>query len=789
MRLSTLDRKLFRDLWLIKGQAASIALVIAAGVTIYVLMLSCFDSLELTRTLYYDRYRFADVFASAKRAPLSLVDEIAAIPGVAQLETRVVVDVTVDLADFPEPVVGRLISLPAENRPAVCDVFVQSGRYLEPGRDDEVLLSANFAAAHGLTPGDSLAAIINGRRKQLNVVGLALSPEYVYNIRPGEIMPDDSRFAILWMERRALATAYQMEGGFNDVILKLGRGANEPAVIERLDQLLEPYGGFGSIPRSLQISHWYLESELQGLSSFGSVIPMVFLGVAAFLLNVVLTRIVAVQREQIGAAKALGYSNRAVAVHYLKSALLIALLGAAAGVLIGARLGGATTQLYNQFFHFPLLVYRLTPSLILQAIGISLGVAALGALIAVRRALRLPPAEAMRPEAPASYRLSSVERLGLRPFLGQSTRIIIRSLERRPWRALISVFGIASATALLVVGTFSEDAIVELIDLQFSQSQRYDLMVTLVEPASPRAVYEIERLPGVIDVEPFRSVPVSLSSSHRSRDVAVIGLPERSRLNRILDSTGEVVTLPPDGLVLSATLAEALGIGLGESVNLAVREGRRPQHRAVVRRLVDDYMGVNAYMNLDALRSLMGETDTLSGAYLQVDTAEVESLYRQLKLTPAIAGVSLKEAAVQSFNETFAEMMGTMRAIYSIFAGLIALGVVYNSARISLAERARELATLRVIGFSRREVSFILLGELFAITIVSIPVGLFLGYLMVLGMAEAMGSEAFRFPATISARTQILAAGTILAAAWLSAAAVRRSLNRLDLVESLKLRE
>ena len=789
MRLSTLDRKLLRDLWLIKGQAVSIGLVIAAGVAVYVLMLSTLDSLELTRSVYYDRFRFADVFASAKRAPLRLVDEIRDIPGVAVAEARVVVDVTLDVEGFAEPIVGRLISIPADRRPALCDVFVRKGHYLEPGRTDEVLVSANFAEAHELGPGDRVAAIINGRRKQLRIAGLALSPEYVYNIRPGELMPDDKRFGILWMEQRALATAYRMEGGFNSVLLKLRRDALEPAVIDHLDRLLEDYGGFGATPRRLQMSHWFLENELIQLRSFGSSIPVLFLGVAAFLLNVVLTRIVSVQREQIGTIKALGYSDRSIAIHYLKWAVAIALLGSGIGLAAGVRLGRAMTELYNSFFHFPILLYQLGPQVVVESLGISLGVAVLGAIFAVRRALRLPPAEAMRPEAPPTYRTSLVERFGLRRLFSQPARIIIRSLERRPLRALISVVGISAATALLILGTFSEDAIVDFEEIQFNRAQRFDIMVAFSEPASPRARYELARLPGVLSLEPFRSVPARLVHGHQSRDMAITGLPARGRLNRILNASNEVIELPPTGLALSATLADSLGIQAGDVVQLEVREGRQPRLSVIVHRLIDDYMGVSAYMELGALHRLMGEGELLSGAYLRADPSELDQLYTRLKHTPAVAGVSLKNAAIEGFNETFSEMMGTMRVLYTIFAGLIALGVVYNSARISLAERSRELATLRVIGFTRKEVSFILLGELTVMTAIAIPLGMWLGHLMVIAIIEATSSEAFRFPAAVSMRTLVLAAGTIAVAAWISAMVVQRRLNRLDLVESLKLRE
>jgi putative ABC transport system permease protein len=618
---------------------------------------------------------------------------------------------------------------------------------------------------------------------------LALSPEYVYNVRPGELMPDDRRFAVLWMERRALAAAFDMEGGFNDVVLRLTRGASEPEVIGRLDRLLEPYGGRGAIPRGLQTSHWYLENELKQLRGTGRVIPVVFLAVAAFLLNVVLTRIVALERGQIAALKALGYSNAAVATHYLSLSLLIAALGGALGVAVGAWLGAAMTRLYTEFYHFPILEYRLAAKVAIAGITIGLVAAGLGAIGAVRAAARLPPAEAMRPEPPARYRESPLERAGVKRWLSQPARMILRNLTRRPVRAALSVLGISLGAAMMVLGTFSLDAINLVMDVQFGLAQRYDAMVTFLEPTSPRALHEVERLPGVTAVEGFRSVPVRLRFGHRSRQVAILGLPAGPRLNRILDSESRPVMLPPQGIVMSRTLSDILGVRRGDTVVLEVLEGTRPIRRAVVAELLDEFLGTNVYAEIGTLHRLMQEGETLSGAFLEVERTAEEDLYRRLKGSPRVAGVLLKRAALESFEMTVAENIAMVRAINMLFAAVIAFGVVYNSARISLSERSRELATLRVIGFRRGEISYILLGELALLTAVAIPAGLALGYLMAAAVIATYQTELYRIPFVIAPRTFALAAVTTLVAAALSAAAVRRRLDRLDLVAVLKMRE
>lgn len=787
--MTALAWKLVRELWKTKAQMLAIALVIASGVALFVTLLSAFDSLDLIQRTYYDRYRFGDVFASLERAPDRLEARIAEIPGVAQVETRVVAGVNVDLPGVSEPIIGRLISIPDRGRPKVNDLFLQVGRLPEPGRDDEVTVAATFAEAHGLEPGDTLTAILNGRRRALEIVGLALSPEYVYVIRPGEIFPDDSRFAIAWIRDRALGAAFDMEGGFNDVSLKLTAGASVENVIDRLDLLLEPYGGLGALPRALQTSHWYLDSELESLRGIGAVIPLIFLAVAAFLLNVVLTRLITLQRGEIAALKALGYGNRAIALHYVQWGVAAAGVGSVLGTLAGAWMGSAMMTLYADFFHFPILTYRLLPSTVASAVLVSLGAAVLGALVAVRKAVKLPPAEAMRPEPPARYTQSWLDRAGVTRWLTQPTRIILRNLRRRPGRLALSVVAVAFGGAILVAGMFSYDAVDVVLDLQFHQAQRYDAQVSFFEPVSSGARHELARYEGVLGVEPFRSVAARLRHGHRSRQTAIQGLPAGARLNRIVDASGRVVELPPDGLVLSDKLGRLLGVEAGDVLTVEVLEGARPVRQVPVVRLVVDYLGTAAYMRADALQRLMREGQSWSGAFLAVDRAHEADLFRELKQTPAVAGVALQTATLEAFEETVAENIGMVRRIMILFALVICFGVIYNTARIALSERSRELATLRVIGFTRGEIAYILLGELAVIGVLGALLGLVLGWALAALTVSAYDTEVYRFPLVISSATYGTSAVTVLVASVLSGLAVRRRLHRLDLIAVLKTRE
>ena len=788
-RIGALDRKLLRDLWQMKGQAFAIGAVIAAGVAMFVMYLSNFESLQRTRETYYRTARFADVFASLKRAPASMESRIAALPGVDAVSTRVVADVTLDLPEMAEPATGRLVSIPERGRPVVNDVYLRRGRWIDPTRPDEVLVSEMFANAHAFDVGHCVAALINGRRRSLTIVGIALSPEYVYAIRPGEMIPDKRQFGVFWMGRHALASAFDMEGAFNDVALSLASGAPRSETIAGLDRLIEPYGGRGSIPRSLQVSEWTLSNELTQLQTFGFLVPAIFLGVAAFILNIAMTRALALQRQQIAALKALGYSNRQIAWHYIKWGLVIAGAGAVSGVVVGGWLGSGLATLYNQFFGFPTLDYHVSPLVAAASVAGTLVVAAAGAQSAVRRAVRIPPADAMRPEPPARYRRSVLERPWRRFRPTIVTRMILRNLERQPGRTLVSIVGTAFAVAILVVGLAFIDVMEVLLDHQFSVAMRQDATVSFVEPRPGRTLFEIARLPGVMDVEPIRAVPVRLRAGHRSRTLAITGLPAAPRLNRVVDRHGAPKPLPPDGLVVSKMLAAILDVQPGQSVQVEVLEGARPRRDFPIVDLVDDSMGLQAYMDIDAVRRLMREGPVVSGAALTLDPASVEHFYSSIKATPRVAAVSLRHVILRNFRDTMAQNMNLQILLNVMFAGVIAFGVVYNTARVSLSERERELASLRVLGFTRAEISLILLGELAAVTVAALPVGALIGFALGDLIMLIFNNEVYRLSFTVSAATLAWSFVIVIIAAIGSGLVVRRRLDRLDLVGVLKTRE
>ncbi len=789
--MRALDRKLLRDLWHMRGQVLAIAAVIMGGVATLVMSLSTYDSLVTTRDRFYREYRFADVFANLKRAPEPVADRLRAIPGVEQLETRVVAGVKLEVEGFSDPITGMLLSVPDSGEPLLNALHLKRGRMVQPYSSDEVVLSDTFADAHHFEPGDRLAAIINGKRKALTVVGVAVSPEYVYQIAPGAMFPDFKRYGVLWMGRNALAAAYDMEGAFNNVTLTLARGANAQDVIDRVDAILGPYGCTGAYGRKDQFSNRFLSEELKQLQTTATVFPAIFLGVAAFLLNVVISRLIALQREQIAILKAFGYTDTAVGWHYVKLVMLVVVLGVAAGAGLGAWFGQGLSNVYMETtFRFPYLDYRLNPGVVLIALLISTVAAVSGTLFSVFRAARLAPAEGMRPETPTAYRATILERLGLQRWLAAPSRMILRHIERRPVKSLLTVLGIACAGGLMMVGNYQKGAIDFMVDVQFRQASREDLALTFIEPTSGRVLHELAALPGVRHVEGFRDVAAILRFRNYHHRAALYGIQPEGQLHRSLDRKLHPVQVPPGGVVLTDHLAtNILHVEPGDMLTVEVLEGDRRTIQVPVLGITKQFLGVSAYMQQASLNALLGEGNVVSGAYLSIEPGAEAAVYAKLHERPRVLGMVANASAVRSFYATIGEFVLFYNMVATLLAGAIGFGVVYNSARIALSERGRELASLRVLGFTQGEIAYILLGELAVLTLAAIPIGMLVGVGLVGILVVAFKSDLYRLPLILTPENYAMGASVIVVSALISGWIVWRRLGRLDLVAVLKTRE
>jgi putative ABC transport system permease protein len=787
--MKAIDRKLLRDLWALKTQVVSIALVIACGIGGFIASFSTYDSLVWSREHYYDTARFPHVFATAKRAPLAVVEKIHAIPGVSEVETRVVRDAQLSIEGVVSPMIARLIGVDFAHLPAMSRLTLKSGRWPAPGAKGEVAVNQRFFEARRLTLGAGAQVLMNGKLERLTIVGTALSPEYIYATRGGG-MPDDEWFGVFWTDAKSLASAFNMEGAFNSALVRLAHGASAQVAADALDRVLEPYGGFGAVGREEQVSHKILSQEINQQRVFGLVLPSIFLFVAAFILNVVLHRQVNAQRGEIAALKALGYDDRVIAWHYLKFASVIVLLGAAIGIALGWRLGRAMTGLYTDFFHFPLFHFRLLPWVVLAGTGAALAAAFGGALAAIRGVVKLRAAEALRPPAPAEFRPLLVERLGYVEVFTPSQRMILRNLERKPVRAALTVAGIAGSVAILLSGTFWVDAVEYFIDVQFNQAQRANVAVGFAEPVAESARRELERLPGVQRAEAMRAVPVRLVAGHRQYRTALTGLPDDATLQRVLDKDLRETRPVPGGVLLTTRLARRLGVAPGDTLVAEMLEGKRVKAEVRVAGTVRELVGMNAYMTLEELNRLAREGPVVSAAGLRIELDEEPRLLARLKEIPGAAVVIVTRTLLETFRTTSAKNILFFTTILTGFAATIAIGVVYNNARIQLAERAWELASLRVLGLTRGEVSVLLLGELAIEIALAIPLGCLAGYWLSWFIISLMQhGEVMEFPLVILPDTYLYAAAVVVAAGVASALIVRNRIDNLDLVAVLKTRE
>ncbi|MFO7786956.1 MAG: FtsX-like permease family protein [Halospina sp.] len=783
--MKTLGHKLLRDIRALKGQVAAIAVVIAAGIMTLIIAMTSLDALTGSQHRFYENAHFAQVFVNLQRAPEYVSARVRDIPGVSTVQTRVQAPVRLEVPGFEDPVRGLMLSVPNGRQPELNQLHIREGMLPEPGRDSQVAVSEPFADAHGLRSGDRIKAIINGRLQTLTISGIVLSPEFVYQMSPGDLLPDFERYGVLWMNRRPLAAAFDMEGAFNSLLLSLRPHAPEQAVIMALDQRLERYGGQGAFARDEQPSHRFLEEELGQLRVHAAVLPAVFLSVAAFLLNLLMARVISTQRQQIAVLKAFGYSNRHIGWYYGLLTALIVLIGGLLGTLLGAWAADGLARLYTVYFRFPELSFRLQPKVIAIGLLVAGGAAGVGAF----RAVRMAPAEAMRPPAPETFRPGWLENAGLLRWFSQPSRIIVRNLSRYRFKAVFSVLGISLSVSLLLVASYQFSAVDRLIDTQYRLVQKADINLDFAEPVTPAVAAALRHQPGVQYVATFRNIPVRLSHDRRDYRTILQGIDAEPGLLGLIDRDHQDITLPGEGLMLTDYLAEDLGVSVGDTLSVTLLEGQRQTMPVAVAGTVSEPIGLSAYMERGALNRLLGEGPAVTGARLLTDADLHPVLFDALWDLPEIVGVGMVSESAQRIRQYIGDTVLVMMGFMVVLAGSITFAVVYNNARIAFAERARELATLRVLGFTRREVAWILMGEMGLLVLMAIPVGWLVGTGLVWLINQAMNSDLLRVPLIITAPTYAFAALGVLATALLSLLLIAPRLYRLNMIDSLKTAE
>lgn len=789
-----LDRKLRRELWAARGMLSAIAGIIAIGITCFVAMVSSYLNLELARRSYYARCRMADFSIELKKLPLAELDRLDGIRGITEYHPRITSEVTIDLDEVQRPISGRVISLPEQPAPVINRVLLERGEYFSGSRREEVIVSSPFARQRNIRPGDSIHVILNNRRQELFVTGTAISSEFVYLLAPGSIVPDAANYAVLYVPRTFAEEAFDMEGACNQVVGLLDAAYRDrpQRVLDEAEARLEPFGVFTTTPRSEQLSHLFLSSEIRGLRVMAIVLPTIFLLVAALILNVLMMRVAEQQRTVIGTLKALGYRNGELLWHFLKYGTRVGLAGGLLGTLLGYTLAGVMITVYRHFFELPRLINRPYPLVLLAGVAISVLFSLAGTLRGLLAVLRLAPAEAMRPKPPRRGRRVLLEKW--RWFwrrLDFRWQIVLRNIFRHRMRTLAGLFAATIGAALIFVTFQMRDAMNEMLEFQFEKVLLSDFDVALKDQRDFGAVYEARRFPGVDYVEPQYVVPCTFRNGNRSKQGAITGILPSARLTVPRDMTGQRVRVPESGLLLTRPLAETLDISPGERITVHPVQGLREPLSVPVTAVVDSYLGLSAYADFSYLNHLRGEEASVTslGFKLRPGRDATRAFYGALKETPAVQGVSAVRDDKQKLADLLVQQMLISNSVVILFAGLTFFGSVLNASLISLAERQTEIATLRVVGYTTREVGAIFLRESVCLNLLGAVLGLPLGYWLSLQIGRMVDTDIFRLPHVVQPTTWLIPILAGVLFTLLAHIPVRRAIERMDWLSALNVKE
>ena len=792
--MKVLDRKLLRELRASWGLLFATTSLIAVGVMCFIYMRTAHRNLRLAQAQYYAEGRLADFWIDLKKLPLSELDLLADIKGISELRPRIQFFATVDLPRVREPINGQVLSVPDRRQPMINDLVLKRGSYFTDSRRNEVIVNDAFAREHKLYPGEIINLILNNQRQELFIVGTAISPEFVYLVGPGSLTPDPHHFGVFYLKQSFAEEVFDMEGAANQVLGMVSpelRENPEP-ILQQAERILSSYGVFNTLARKDQPSSRYLSDEIRGLGVFASIMPTIFLVVAALVLNILMSRLVDQQQTIIGTLKGLGYADSQIFMHYVKFAGTIGILGAAVGCAAGYGMSEFVTRLYRTFFEFPELANRFEPTIYLLGIAISLACSLGGAVHGARLALKLRPAEAMHVKPPAQGKTVWLEKI---TFLWQRLsfgwRMVFRNLIRNRLRTAVCLFAAAMGAGLMTTGFILYNATGYLIEFQFELIQRSDLDLSLEKERSIDVLEEARRLPGVNYAEPTLDVACDFSHGQYHRKGGITGLVQNPKLTVPRNSAAQPVRVPTSGVAMTRKMAEILHLEEGDSFTATPIKGLRQPITLTVAEIADSYLGLGVHTDITYLSHLIGEETAVTGVQLKVNSANAEKfeLYRQLKQMPALQAVNSRQDMLQNLKETLVNMQRIFIGLITLFAGVIFFSSLLNTSLIGLAERKREVATLRVLGYGPFEIGGLFLRESMVVNALGTTLGLPLGYGLCQWIAHIYNTDMFRFPVVTPPIVFILTFGLAALFGMMSHAVVQREIWKFKWLDALQVKE
>lgn len=792
--MRTLNRKLIRS---IRGSCLlllAISSIMAVGIACYVGLASGYKNLLTAKRDYYAQCRMADFTIELNKLPVPELRALEPVPGVAELRPRIKSYATVDLEEMPESVNGLVLSLPDEPAPIINNILIRRGEYFTDDRGNEVIVNESFAQQHNLAPGDAIHLTFNGQRRRLVVVGTAISSEFVYLVDRGSFNPDPEHFGAFYLKQSYLEEVLDFGGACNELLGMLApasRDSVEP-ILDELESRLDTYGVITTTPLADQPSNRFVTDDIYGLGIFATLLPSLFLGTAAIVLNVLMMRLVERERTTIGTLKGLGYDDWQLFWYYMRLGIVVAVFGGLLGCFGGYQLAQFLTRNFDRFFEFPKLLNQVNIDVYLTGVLIGLVCAVAGTLRGAYSVLRLDAAEAMRPKSPSIGQYIVLERFqSLWRSLSSATRMVLRGIFRNWVRSLTGLFATAMGTGLLVCAFIVDESMMHLVNFQYRLVQRSDVDLRFEDARSGRAFDEARRLPGVDYAEPVLELACTFTNGAYRKRGSIVGLVADARLTVPHDERGRPVKIPEAGLVMTEKLAEVLHVSPGDVITVKTIKGSQRPHRVRVVKTVKSYLGLPVYANLDFLRRLVDEEVAISGAQLETDVRpeSMLTLHRELKRLPVLESVIARSDRIENIINTLIATLQLETRVLIVFAAVAYFASVVNSSLISLAEREREIATLSALGYTQWQIGNLFLREIAFVNTTGMLFGLPIGYLLAWFVIELHDTELYRVPLACPASVWILACLLSLLFSLVAHAVVQRTINRTEWLELVKVKE
>ena len=790
---SVLNKKLRRDILNSKGMLIAVVAIIAVGVSFLVGMYGTFNNLTNAKTSYYSKCNIADFWIELKKAPNSTIEKITAINGVSSVRERILFPIVVDLEGVETPLSGTVISMPQERAKVINDIVMLKGTYFTEDKKNEVIVSKEFAKKRNIVPGSFIHLIMNGQRKKLFVVGVGISSEYVYMVPPGSIVPNPAEYGVFWIKQDYAEDTFGFSGAYNNLVGLLSPEAQKHPefILEEITDKLKPYGVFTNYDLKNQPSNMELVAELGGLRIFAILLPILFLGVAALILNVVMLRTTEQQRVIIGTLKALGVSNREIFWFFIKYSLTVGITGGVIGCFLGYWFAAFMTNLYQKFYTFPELNNLFYPSIMLIALVISIIFAILGSLRGVKGMVKLNPAEAMHPPPPQTGGKILFERwIWLWSRLDFRWQIVLRSIFRNKGRTIIGVLCAAMGAALVFMALAMSDSIGYMVSFQFNNVIHSDYTLNIRDEVNYGALYEVKRLPGITHAEPELIVPCNFINGPYHKKGVITGLIENPKLITPCNINGVQVKIPSTGLLMNERLAKILHLKVGDMVEFIPVKGLKQTHKVPIANIINSTFGLSVYADFKYLNHLISEESAISVIQLKGTQTRQQkrALLTQVKKYPKLASLSDIKNDEKLMKTSFVQNMNTMVYTMIIFAAVIFLGSILNSSLISISERQMEIATFRVLGYSPIEIGKIFLRETLIVNITGAVIGIPFGYLLNYWTSLMYQNNMFSMPCYVTFSSYVWTMVLALIFIFIAYIITQRTINRMNWLDSLNVK-